>query len=85
MIATKAFWAATAERAGKTAVQVFLAALLIDGVTLLSLDWLQTLNLALTAAVISVLTSIVSDVSTKDGPSLTKSEVVPPHEAEHAA
>lgn len=57
---TGSFWKATAERALRTVAQVLLALWLSDDVfNVLSVDWLNSLGVALGAAVISVLMSIV--------------------------
>lgn len=57
---TKAFWLDATERAVKTGVQSVLALLLVDGVTVLSLDWANAGAVAGTAALVSIGTSIVS-------------------------
>jgi hypothetical protein len=56
---TKAFWLATAERAVKTFAQAVLA-LFIGGATVITIDWQQVIALGGTAAVISILTSVIS-------------------------
>ncbi|MCD4558216.1 holin [Schaalia sp. lx-100] len=53
----KTFWLGVFERAVKTAAQALLA-VLTTGTVLWGLDWGQAVGLALTAALISVLTSI---------------------------
>lgn len=57
---TKAFWLATAERALRTVAQVLLT-LWVGAVPLnaLQIDWSQSLGVALGAALISVLMSLV--------------------------
>ena len=55
-----AFWKDAAERAVKTCAQSLLATLTLSGVDVLHLDWVQSLSVAGTATVISVLTSVVS-------------------------
>lgn len=59
---TTLFWKDAGERALKTAAQALLSLWLIGDVAfdLLSVDWGSALGVALGAAVISVLTSIVS-------------------------
>lgn len=57
---TKAFWLDVIERAGKTAAQVLLSALGADQLNLLSVAWLPVLGVAGGAALLSLLTSIVS-------------------------
>lgn len=69
---TLAWLTDAAERAVKTFAQALLAALTLSGVDVLHLDWGQTLSMAGTAAVISILTSIVSvGVGTAGTASLT--------------
>ncbi|BAC17672.1 hypothetical protein HMPREF0290_0860 [Corynebacterium efficiens YS-314] len=48
-----------AERATKTAAQAILA-VFVAGVTIMSVDWVDTLAIGATAALVSVLTSIAS-------------------------
>ena len=59
---TTVFWKDAAERAIKTVAQTLLALWLVGDVALnaLSVDWTEALGVALGAAVISLLTSIVS-------------------------
>lgn len=54
------FLSASVERAVKTFVQTLLSALGIDYVTLVSLDWQHQLGLALTAAIASMVSSVLS-------------------------
>lgn len=80
MLNDKAFWIATGERAVKTFCQA-LVALFVAGVTVLTIDWQQGLAVAVTAAVVSVLTSIASySVGPFLGPSLVDEAVVLPDE-----
>lgn len=74
---TGAFWVAAVERAVKTFAQALAALLVADGTGLLETAWGDRASVAAMAAVVSLLTSIGSDVVTKaPGPSLTSSEVV---------
>ena len=57
MYTSRTFWAGTAERAVKTAAQT-LAALLVTGTVIWSVDWPQALGVTATAALLSVLTSL---------------------------
>lgn len=76
---TKAFWAATVERAVKTLAQTALAVIVTAGVSsVLDVDWVQVASASALAAVISILTSITSNAVTKTGPSFTDSEQVVP-------
>lgn len=71
---TTAFWKAAAERAVKTFAQTGAAMLTAAGTGLLDTDWQTAASVSGMAAVISLLTSVGSDVLTGDGPSLTNSE-----------
>lgn len=73
---TLAFWRAAAERAIKTFAQTLAALLVADGTGLLDSAWVARLSVAGMAALVSLLTSVGSDVATGDGPSLTNAEVV---------
>lgn len=53
------FWRDAAERAAKTGAQT-LAALLVAGTTILTIDWGQALAVTGTTMLASVLTSIIS-------------------------
>ena len=75
-ILTGRFWAAALERAVKTWCQVVASILIAAGTGLLDTDWLTALSVSGMAAVISLLTSVGSDVATGSGPSLTSSERV---------
>ena len=75
------FWKASAERAIKTFIQVLLAGLGTAQVGIMDLAWEQSLSLAASAAVLSLLTSLGSaNLGGKAGPSLvgetTKPEVI---------
>jgi hypothetical protein len=69
-ITTHQFWASTAERAVKTAAQAATALIGTGAVGVTSLDWAQIGSVALTAAVVSLLTSLASDRIGEPGPSL---------------
>ena len=75
-ILTGRFWAAAGERAVKTGAQVAASLLVASGTGLLDTDWLTALSVSGMAAVISLLSSVGSDVATGSGPSLTSSERV---------
>ena len=80
MLNDKGFWVAAGERAVKTFAQA-LVALFVAGVTVLTIDWVQGLAVAATAALVSVLTSIASySVGPFLGPSLVDEAVVLPDE-----
>lgn len=53
------FWQDAAERALKTAAQSVLA-VFVAGVTIMTMDWVDTLAIGATAALVSVLTSVAS-------------------------
>jgi hypothetical protein len=86
---TSTFWKAAAERAVKTFAQAEVALLVADGTGILDTDWTASLSAAGMAALISLLTSVGSDVVTSgEGPSLTNAEVLPspdraPYEETH--
>lgn len=54
------FFAQAVERAVKTLVQAILAVLAVEGVTISTVNWATTMEVAGTAAVISILTSLLS-------------------------
>lgn len=54
---TKSFWLGVCERAIKTAAQTLLSVVTVGSVVW-GLDWAQALGLALTAALVSVLTAL---------------------------
>ena len=53
------FWQDAAERALKTAAQSVLA-VFVAGVTIMTVDWVDTVAIGATAALVSVLTSVAS-------------------------
>ena len=74
---TGAFWVAALERAVKTFAQSLAALLVADGTGLLNTEWGDRVGVAAMAAVVSLLTSIGSDVVTSaPGPSLTSTETL---------
>ena len=78
MLSEKLFWVAAGERAVKTFAQS-LVALFVAGVTVLTIDWQQALAVSVTAAVVSVLTSVASvRLGSFEGPSLAGEAVVEP-------
>ena len=80
-----AFWLAAGERALKTFAQT-LVVLFGAGATVLTLDWQQALALSGTAALVSVLTSIVSLTVGPDGsPSLVPDPNAVPYVGAHEA
>ena len=73
---TIAFWKATAERAAKSAAQTLILLIGTGAVGITALNWPELLSLTATAALLSVLTSVVSGA--KDGnPSATNAETTP--------
>lgn len=68
----KAFWVATTERAVKTFAQALLAVFVAgQGFDFFAVNWPEALGTALTATVISVLTSVASaNVGPEHSPSL---------------
>lgn len=81
MITTSAFWKASAERAIKTFIQVYLAVFLVGDVALnvFVFEWGgATLGIALGATLISFATSILSSSFGNSGPSLANEVAVVP-------
>lgn len=73
-LTTREFWASTTERAVRTAAQTAIALIGTDQVGLLNLDWAQIGSVVATATVLSILTSIVGDTATKNGPAFVHAE-----------
>lgn len=65
-IFTPAFWSFAGERAVKTFAQAALATLGTGTVGLLSIDWLNLLSISGGAALLSVLTSIITLNNSKE-------------------
>lgn len=76
VLATGAFWAATAERAVRTAAQSALGILTVNAADPLGIDWGQSAGIVGVATVISVLMAVASSGSANQGPGLL--EQVPP-------
>ena len=72
-----AFWKATAERAIKSFAQGAIVAIGGNAVSAWDLDYVGISGTGLSMALLSVLTSVASDITTGDGPSLTNAEVIP--------
>lgn len=73
----KRFWIAASERALKTLAQA-LVALFVGNVTVLSIDWTQAAAISVTAAVVSLLTSLISaPLGSNPGPSLADESIEP--------
>lgn len=65
-IFTPAFWAFSGERAVKTFAQAALATLGTGTVGLLTIDWVNVLSISGGAALLSILTSIITLNSSKE-------------------
>lgn len=77
-LSTSTFWLATLERAIKTFAQAIVAVLLVASTTPVDIDWVELAYTGGLAALISVLTSIVSaGVGRHAGPSLATEELAP--------
>lgn len=73
---TLEFWKAATERAVKSAAQTLILLIGTGAVGITALNWPELLSLTATAALLSVLTSVVSGA--KDGnPSATNAETTP--------
>lgn len=81
-LTTREFWASAVERAVRTAAQTAIALIGTDQVGLLSLDWAQIGSVVATATVLSILTSIVGDTTTKNGPAFIRAEGIGVENAE---
>lgn len=76
------FWKITAERSIKTASQTAAALIGTAAVGILDLDWSQIWQVAATAAVLSILTSLASDrIGSVPGPSLVADGPTPAPQA----
>lgn len=78
VLATGAFWSATAERAIKTFCQALLGVIGVAGVTPLDVDWKEALLVGAFGALASVLSSVVSAPVNNAGPSLASEVLTPP-------
>ena len=75
---TSLFWKDAVERFVKTFAQALLALFLVAPQTpILAFDWPSALGLAATSAVISLLTSIVSAVGTKNVSTVSPASAAP--------
>ncbi|WP_327425402.1 holin [Streptomyces sp. NBC_01707] len=68
---TLAFWRATAERTVRTAAQTLVAALGLETVGVLDVDWGQGFSLAGSAALLAVLTGLATSGG-GEGPGVTE-------------
>jgi hypothetical protein len=65
MLTSKDFWVAALERALTTFAAALIAAIGSNQIGVLDIEWSASLSLAATAAVLSILTSIVSGGTSK--------------------
>lgn len=77
VLTTGQFWAATFERAAKTAAQAFVAAVGVNVVALAEVNWELVGGTTLLAAILSAGTSLAS-IPISGGPSLGPEELRPP-------
>lgn len=82
VLTTGAFWAATAERAIRTAAQTGISVLTVDAATKVTgvadIDWSQTASIVGLATLLSVLFSVVGSNVGNAGPSFSKEVLTPP-------
>jgi hypothetical protein len=72
------FWKAAGERAIKTLAQTLVALIGTSAVSIINLDWAQMIGVALTATVLSVLSSLASaNFGKNPGPSLADETIEP--------
>jgi hypothetical protein len=76
-----AFWKDAAERAIRTTAQIMVALILAAGTGLLDTDWLAYLSSAAMAGLLSVLTSVASEMKSPDGTASLVSQPSPPSPA----
>lgn len=77
VLATSAFWAATAERAVKTAAGSAITVLTTNVTGILEVDWTQAASVVGLTTLLSVFGSIASAGTGNSGPSLTTEELAP--------
>lgn len=80
---TKSFGLALLERALSTFLQAFIAAFGLDAIAIGAqgwdgINWGPALGIAGAATALSVIKSVIANIATKDGPSLSHAEVVLP-------
>lgn len=78
VLATAAFWGATAERAIRTAAQAAIGVLTTNATGLADIDWAAAASVVGVATALSVLTSIVASGVGNAGPSLSSEVLTPP-------
>jgi hypothetical protein len=78
VLTTGAFWAATVERAVRTAAQTAFGILTTNAATPLEIDWQQTALATALAAGLSILMSLGATGVGNVGPSFTTEELTPP-------
>lgn len=79
VLATGAFWVATAERAVRTAAQVTIGCVTANGTNLTDMDWQGALSIVGASTLLSVLMSVAASSTGTNGPGLT--EELPPEVA----
>ena len=72
VLATAAFWVATAERAARTAAQVAVGCVTANGTNLTDMDWQGALSIVGAATLLSVLMSVAASGAGAPGPGLTE-------------
>jgi hypothetical protein len=78
ILMTGRFWAATVERAARTAAQTAVATIGVNVVAVQDVNWPVVAGAAGLGALLSVLTSVGASATSTEGPSFGPEELKPP-------